>query len=895
MARSHVLVTVTGADQPGITARLTGIIATSTASLLDIEQVVVAGPADARAPARPRRRRRAPKELLFAAKSLGIELDFNPVDPDDPSARARDSQRFVVTAIGRSLGARELHAVATTLADHEGNIERIPRLSKGDLGSVEIHLGLPAGADSEPLKRALLELGMQESFDVALQREGLYRRSKRLVVMDMDSTLIRIEVIDELARAHGVADRVAAITERAMQGEMDYDESLRQRLGLLEGLDVAVLRRIAAELPLTEGAETLIESLKRLGYRIAVITGGFSIAAEALKARLGIDYAYSNTLEVAGGKLTGRVVGPIVNGKRKAELLETIAQAEGVLLDQIIAVGDGANDVLMLEKAGLGIAFRAKKKLRERADTSLSAAGLDAILYLLGISAEELQDATRAIRRDDDTVMSAQTWEGWWRGRRDAFEEALRGLVEVNSFTDNREGGLEVGRRLRSLMALPGVEASPFASARYADHWVFRTAGDPRLPPIALLGHLDTVFPPGTFEGYRVDGALRRGPGVLDMKGGLVVVAFALRGLAEASPVGWSALPPLRIVVVSDEEVGSPEGAGVIRQAIAGQRAPRWSSSPGGPQDAIITRRKGTGAVTAVAHGKAAHAGNHHAEGKNAIWALARWIDAAQRLTDYDRGVTVNVGKISGGQGKNTVPDHAEAQADIRYVTRADGEALTERLRAAAKAAGADVPGTRVELSGGVGREPLERTAANVALMEAYARGGARLRARRRRGCAHRRRQRREHLGRDGHRLDRRPRSARQGLPHAWTSTSRWTTLVPKAEALARFLVVPERPWRWMRTHRFRSRWTAGWTCTCFTLETFRRCWTRTSPSAAPRGCSPWRSCTARGPARSAGASVRCSSAGRTCSTVRSRTRAGAGGELPWSPSDPSPASRDSE
>ena len=393
MARSHVLVTVTGSDQPGITARLTGIIATSTASLLDIEQVVVQGQLTLALLLALDDDDGLLKDLLFAAKSLGVELDFAPVDPGEPGA-SRETQRFVVTAIGRSLGARELHAVASTLADHQGNIERIHQLSKGELGSVEILLGLPAGADPEPLKRALLELGMQESFDVALQREGLFRRSKRLVVMDMDSTLIRIEVIDELARAHGVSDRVAAITERAMQGEMDYDESLRQRLGLLEGLDVAVLRRIAAELPLTEGAETLIQVLKRLGYRTAVISGGFSIAAEALKARLGIDYAYSNTLEVTGGKLTGRVIGPIVNGKRKAELLEVIAQAEGVLLDQTIAVGDGANDVPMLEKAGLGIAFRAKKTLRERADTSLSATGLDAILYLLGISAEELQDAT---------------------------------------------------------------------------------------------------------------------------------------------------------------------------------------------------------------------------------------------------------------------------------------------------------------------------------------------------------------------------------------------------------------------------------------------------------------------------------------------------------------------
>jgi len=390
MPRSQVLVTVTGPDQPGITAHLTGIIAATSAQLLDIEQVVVQGRLTLALLLALESDDGLLKELLFAAKSLGVELDFAPVDSTEAGG-APGTQRFVITALGRTLGARELHAVASTLAEHRGNIERINRLSQGDLGSVEIQLGLPAGTDPEPLKRALLELGMHRSFDVALQREGLFRRSKRLVVMDMDSTLIRIEVIDELARAHGVAEEVSAITERAMQGEMDYDESLRQRLALLEGLDVNVLKRLAAELPLTEGAETLIGVLKQLGYRTAVVSGGFSIAAEALKARLGIDYAYSNTLEVAGGKLTGRVVGPIVNARRKAELLEFIAQAEGVRLDQTIAVGDGANDLLMLEKAGLGIAFRAKKPLRERADTSLSATGLDAILYLLGISAEELQ------------------------------------------------------------------------------------------------------------------------------------------------------------------------------------------------------------------------------------------------------------------------------------------------------------------------------------------------------------------------------------------------------------------------------------------------------------------------------------------------------------------------
>ena len=311
--------------------------------------------------------------------------------PSAPAAPA--PSRHVVTVVGRSLGARELHSVAECLARHAANIERINRLSEAELGSVEVHIALPLERDAEELKRSLLALAMSSSsFDVALQPESLYRRSKRLVVMDMDSTLIRIEVIDELARAYGVGEQVARITERAMHGEMDYDESLRQRVGLLKGLDEKVLRDIAANLPLTEGAETLIRVLKRLGYRTAILSGGFSVAAEALKARLAIDYAHSNLLEEADGKLTGRTLGAIVNARRKAELLEDIARAEGILLDQVIAVGDGANDLLMLERAGLGIAFRAKPKLRQAADTSISAGGLDTILYFLGLTARELRE-----------------------------------------------------------------------------------------------------------------------------------------------------------------------------------------------------------------------------------------------------------------------------------------------------------------------------------------------------------------------------------------------------------------------------------------------------------------------------------------------------------------------
>jgi phosphoserine phosphatase len=391
----RVLITVTGPDRPGVTSTLTGILAEQDAPLYDIEQVVVQSQLTLCLLVGIPGTRDVLKELLFAAKQLGMDLDFKPVAPDATAAApagASEGGRYVITAIARVLDARHLHAIASTLAAEGANIEKIGRLSENTLASVEMHAVLPPARDSESLKRALLAVATSSGFDVSLQRESLYRRSKRLVVMDMDSTLIRIEVIDELARAAGVGAEVARITERAMQGEMDYDESLRQRVALLAGLDVGVLDRIAADLPLTDGAETLIRVLKRLGYSIAVISGGFSRAAETLKRRLGIDYAYSNNVEIVGGKLTGRVVGPIVNAQRKAELLETIAQAEGVLLDQVIAVGDGANDALMLERAGLGIAFHAKPKLQEAADTSISGAGLDAILYLLGISARELQE-----------------------------------------------------------------------------------------------------------------------------------------------------------------------------------------------------------------------------------------------------------------------------------------------------------------------------------------------------------------------------------------------------------------------------------------------------------------------------------------------------------------------
>jgi glutamate carboxypeptidase len=306
----------------------------------------------------------------------------------------------------------------------------------------------------------------------------------------------------------------------------------------------------------------------------------------------------------------------------------------------------------------------------------------------------------------------------WLAEQAPAMEQALAELVRVNSFTENVEGGRKVATMLEELFDLPGLDSHRVTSSRFADHLVvtstWTSRGD---PPVALVGHLDTVFPPGTFEGFRRDGDLARGPGVLDMKGGLVVVAWALRALSQAGAL--ESLPGLRVVIVADEEVGSPEGKGIIEEAVRGASSALVFEA-GRKNDLIITRRKGTGAVTAIAHGKAAHAGAAHKEGANALWALAKLIDRAQALTDYGRGVTVNVGKVTGGTGKNTVPDRAEALMDIRFETRADGEALVASLRQAAEECAAAVPGTRIEIEGGIARLPLERTDASARLMEEY-------------------------------------------------------------------------------------------------------------------------------------------------------------------------------
>jgi len=303
----------------------------------------------------------------------------------------------------------------------------------------------------------------------------------------------------------------------------------------------------------------------------------------------------------------------------------------------------------------------------------------------------------------------------WLRARADEMEGVLEALVRENSFTANVEGGNRVGKLLAQHFSHADLACEVKPSASFADHLVFSTRAAGR--PIALVGHLDTVFPPGAFEGYRRDGQLARGPGVLDMKGGLVVVGFALLALAQVEALSKIAL---RFVVVSDEEVGSPEGQSILR-AVAGDATSGLVFEAGRAEDAIVTRRKGTALLVTTAKGRAAHAGNLHHEGVNAIWALARFVDRAQALTDYARGRTVNVGKIEGGQAHNTVAAAARAELDLRFETAADGEELIDELASEAAAAGRSVTGSRVELEGGIARKPLERSPASEALYAEYA------------------------------------------------------------------------------------------------------------------------------------------------------------------------------
>lgn len=395
MNQRLILLTMTGPDRPGIIAAVTGQIAEAGARIRDIEQTVThtllslsividfpTGESD---------NKPLIKELLYLAKETGLDLDFSVLGEADYRRKStRDAH--VVTMMGGEVNALAIAKVGKILADHGVNIERVSKLNQGDLRCVELMVTAPPELDVRTMNRQLLHTGASLGVDIAVQRENLYRRAKRLVVMDMDSTLIQIEVIDELARIAGVGEQVALITERAMNGELDFPAALRERVALLQGLSFAALEEVYRNIPFTPGAKTLIRVLKRLGFKTAVISGGFSYFADRIKEDLGLDYAYANELEIVDGFVTGRVIGPVVDGGRKAELLEEIAAKEGVTLDQAIAIGDGANDLPMLGKAGLGIAFNAKARVREEADYHINQQRLDSILYLLGISEREMAE-----------------------------------------------------------------------------------------------------------------------------------------------------------------------------------------------------------------------------------------------------------------------------------------------------------------------------------------------------------------------------------------------------------------------------------------------------------------------------------------------------------------------
>ncbi len=383
---SSVLVHVTGRDRPGITARLLDVLSLLGVELFDIEQVVLHGNLDlglvVRAPD-PSALRAA---LAAHAAAEGLVIDVDDAGDSPPAHRSS----LVVTVMAPRVGPEAFAAVARAVADGGGNIDRIVRLSRYPVVCFELAV---SGGRFEEVRRALVQAAADHRVDVAVQPEGLFRRAKRLVVLDVDSTLIQDEIIDLLADEAGVAAEVAAITAEAMAGGLDFEESLRRRVRSLAGLDVAALDRVAGRIRFSAGARTFVRTLKRLGMRVGIVSGGFSVFADRLAAELGLDHARANTLEVVGGRLTGEVVGPIVDRAGKAAALREIAALEGIPLAQTVAIGDGANDLDMLSAAGLGIAFNAKPVVAEAADTAVSVPYLDAVLFLLGIRRDDIEAA----------------------------------------------------------------------------------------------------------------------------------------------------------------------------------------------------------------------------------------------------------------------------------------------------------------------------------------------------------------------------------------------------------------------------------------------------------------------------------------------------------------------
>ena len=391
-----ILININGADRPGVTAALTEILAKNNAVILDIGQADIHNHLSLGILFQSTEGNSGDilKELLFKSYELDVNIRFNPITEQEYSkwVGMQGKNRYIITILSRKLTAKQIAGVSRIVAEQDMNIDDIKRLTgripldeyaRTPKASVEFSVrGTPK--NKECMKAEFMKLSTELEVDISFQEDSMYRRMRRLICFDMDSTLIETEVIDELAIRAGVGDQVKAITEAAMRGEIDFCESFRQRCALLKGLDVSVMQEIAENLPITEGVDRLMRILKKVGFKIAILSGGFTYFGNFLKQKYNIDYVYANELEIENGKLTGNHVGDIVDGKRKAELLRLIAQVENVDIRQTVAVGDGANDLPMISIVGLGIAFHAKPKVKATAKQSISTIGLDGILYFLG-------------------------------------------------------------------------------------------------------------------------------------------------------------------------------------------------------------------------------------------------------------------------------------------------------------------------------------------------------------------------------------------------------------------------------------------------------------------------------------------------------------------------------